>query len=313
MTDQIQKVQSTLFKRVIAIIVDFIILAIIGAGLGTILSFEFAQLANHGVLVGWLIATIYFGISNSKIASGQSVGKKMTSLQVVDNNGDFLNIRQAFIRSLFFTTPFFLLEYFQNLSLTPQIISHLLGAINIAYYVGLLYFFIANKQDRRTVHDIFAKTCVKFQDQTEVAIQEVSKLKVYVYSGIVTIILASFIGTYFWFNTVSDLTEVFEANQDVLTEMAVEISELEEVLWIASSKINVTVDSEVGIVVEAWTRQNVNEINPEAIYDQIINIVSSKSFKISRIDYSEVILNYGYDIGIADYKATKSWKNENGK
>lgn len=182
--------------------------------------------------------------------------------------------------------------------------------MNIAYYLGLFYFFLVNS-DRRTVHDLIAHACVKFQHKELAELIPVSKLKVYIYTGLIATILGGFIATYFTFRA-NAITEVVEANVEVLGELATEIYELEQVVRIESSKIHVSVESEIGIVIEVWVNEDVNKERAKTIYENIMAILATKKFNINRIDYSEIVLKYGYDIGIADYKTSRSWKSENG-
>lgn len=299
-------------KRITALLIDFIVLAILGYIIALIGKDLFVELGTHGVLVGWLISTTYFTIFNSNLGNGQSIGKRAMDLEVVNNKGDKLTLIDGLVRSLLFTTPFFLFDYFQSLFGSP-IVSSILGALNIAYYVGLLYFFLVNS-DRRTVHDLIARTNVKLRHNEMFEAAPLSKLKLYIYAGIIVTILGGFIATYFKFReTTNALTEVIEANMEVLTELAAEIYELEQVVRIESSKIHVTVESEIGIVIEAWVNEDVNKDEANTIYENIMDILTTKKFNLNRIDYSEVVLKYGYDIGIADYNTSRSWKTENSK
>jgi uncharacterized RDD family membrane protein YckC len=296
-------------RRVAALVIDLIILGIIGYILSLFGKGVFVELGTHGVVVGWLISTIYYTIFNSHIGKGKSPGKRAMHLEVVNRNGSQLTIKEGLMRSLLFTTPFFLFDYIQNLFYSP-IVSGVFGALNVAYYVGLFYFFVANA-DRRTVHDLIAHTIVKFQHKEYAELAPISKLKIYTYAGIIIAILGGFVALYFSFkDTANALSEVVAANQEVLGELATEIYDLDQVVRIESSKINVTVESEVGIVIEAWVNEDVNKEEARIIYKNIMNILATKKFNINRIDYSEVVLKYGYDIGIADYTTSRSWKSE---
>lgn len=303
--------KPTATRRIVAFILDLIALGIIGLILGAMLSDYFVLASVHGILIGWFVSTICFAMGNSKIMSGQTVGKNLMKIEVVGNDGEHLSFTRGLTRALWFTTPYFLIEYFQGIALLPEIMSNVLGALNIAYYVGLVYFFFINKNSHQTVHDIFTKTLVKHVEQEHERIStKISKSKVYVYAGIVGIIIASIISTAFWFTQKTNLIEVFEANEEVLTQIVEEVYGIDEVLRVESSKIHVDVNSDVGIVVDVWTKSSLVELNIENIYDEIIEILNSKSFKINRLNYVKITLKYGYDIGIANYTKTESWKKE---
>ncbi|MTI40033.1 RDD family protein [Fulvivirga lutimaris] len=300
-------------KRIGALTIDSIILGILGYLIALAGESLLVELSIHGVLLGWAISTMYFAVFNSHYGNGQSLGKRALSIEVVNTDGSHLNFNKALIRSLLLTSPFFLLEYLQNFDYLT-VFSSLLGVLNIAYYVGLSYFFLANTKDRRTIHDLLANTYVKLQNSDRQEITPLSRMKVYGYIGIIAAILSAFGATFYFFkSTTNALSDIVEANQEILVEVASDVYELEDVVRVESSKINVTVESQLGIVIEVWVNKDVNNLDAEEIYNKIMTILSSKTFKLNRIDYSEVVLKYGYDIGITSYNTSRSWKTDNTK
>jgi uncharacterized RDD family membrane protein YckC len=302
--------QYSILRRLGALVIDFIVLAIIGYLTALIGKDFFVKLGNHGVLVGWLISTIYFAIFNSKAGGSQSPGKRAMNIQVINNDGTPLSLLQGLTRSLLFTSPYFLFDYIGDMISQPTL-STVFSILNVSYYLGLAYFFLVSK-DRRTVHDFIANTIVKHQREKFDTLVPLSKLKIYIFIGIVVSVLGGFTGVYIVFkDTTTFLIKVIDANVGTLVGMSVEISELDHVVRVESSKIHVDVQSEVGIVVEVWVNEDVNTDEANVIYEKIMDIIASQKFDISRIDYAEIVLMYGYDIGIADYKISRTWKEQN--
>jgi len=299
---------STFVPRVFALIIDLIILGLIGYTIGVFFRESFVKTGIHGLLIGWLIATIYYTLGNSKFTSGRTLGKFILLIKVTNTKGESLSIREALVRALFFTTPYFLFDYFQGLS-TNQYLSSSLGFISFSYYFGLAYFYLANRNSRQTIHDIFSKTLVitKEQDISVVPLN-ISKAKYGIFVGLIVLLIGSYTIFSMNFTQFSNTSEIFEANQKVLNEIIVEASEINEILYIESATINI--DSEVGIIVTAKMSQNFKQVNMDEIGSKILDVLKTKEFNISRLDYSEVILNYGFDIGISKYSTSQTKRYE---
>ena len=78
---------ADIYSRLGALLVDAIILGCIGLLLGLIFESVFVKLGDWGQLVGVIILLLYFGIGNSQRAGGQTLGKKLLKIRVVDKRG----------------------------------------------------------------------------------------------------------------------------------------------------------------------------------------------------------------------------------
>lgn len=309
-SEEKKRPKNPFWHRIIAFIIDLIILALTGFLVALVGESFFVSLGTHGILVGWFITTIYYGFFNSELGKCQTPGKRLMNLKVTKYNGDSLSLKEGIIRSLLFTTPIFLLDYSQNF-FSSTIITSIISTVMIAYYVGLVYFFIVNP-DGRTVHDILAKTIVHLEYDRFQNIVPISKLKLYIYSGIVLLILGGFATLYITLDgRDSAISEIYLNNQDVLLEISSDVSQIESVNNVETTSININSDSEVGIIVKASTNTDLDNEKADEIYNEILDILSSKKFNLNRIDYTSVTLKYGYDIGIANNEKHKTWKRTN--
>jgi uncharacterized RDD family membrane protein YckC len=75
---------SGFWRRIGAFLIDSIVLGLAGLGLGLFLEEFFVEIGEWGRLVGFSIALVYFGVMNSTIANGQSLGKRALKLRVVN-------------------------------------------------------------------------------------------------------------------------------------------------------------------------------------------------------------------------------------
>ena len=120
-SEQVQKIQdflkktnpiySKLLSRFAAYLIDIILLGVFGMILGLLLRSSFAKMGYQGLLIGFSITLAYFGFGNSKIFKGQTVGKKIVSLRVVNSDYSTLSVWKSILRSSIYTIPYFFILY----------------------------------------------------------------------------------------------------------------------------------------------------------------------------------------------------------
>ena len=150
-------------RRFVAFILDMMLIGMIGY-LSTFLFESFyMKLGNSGKLIGAVIVLIYFGIFDSKIGNGQSIGKKILKIQVVNKNSECISVSKSILRSLWLFT-FILLNGFSlgNSKYIPIII--ILGTILFSIVLLEIYFFIFNKKTKQSFHDLLADSFVILTD-----------------------------------------------------------------------------------------------------------------------------------------------------
>jgi len=79
-------IYSKFWPRFGAYLLDILVLGITGLILGLFLGDTFVHMGGQSMLVGFFIALLYFGLGNSAIFNGQTLGKKIVNLQVVESN-----------------------------------------------------------------------------------------------------------------------------------------------------------------------------------------------------------------------------------
>lgn len=151
---------ADIYSRLGALLVDVIILGCVGLLLGLIFESVFVKLGNWGQLVGVIIVLLYFGLGNSQRAGGQTLGKKLLKIRVVDKSGNPLSIVKASLRAIVLITPF----AFNGQSVfgenPPEILISLLIAIVFGGILALVYLFFFNRNTRQSLHDLAANSIV---------------------------------------------------------------------------------------------------------------------------------------------------------
>ncbi|HMM27827.1 MAG: RDD family protein [Chloroflexota bacterium] len=95
--------QASLASRLIALIIDSIILAVVGGLVGLILSDEY-----FGISAGFIVGVLYNGYFWTQ-NNGQTPGKSLMGIRVVKTNGQGLSWLDAFIRYVGYYINTFLL------------------------------------------------------------------------------------------------------------------------------------------------------------------------------------------------------------
>ena len=140
------------WRRVAAFLVDGFALSLIGYALATVLSDTFVQLGAWGRCVGFLVALAYFVPQES--ADGQSIGKRLLGIRVVDAQGRALSPARSVVRFVVFGVPYFL-----NGALLPMTAVVFAGGFPVAVLalggmLALAYLLVFNRRTRQSLHDL---------------------------------------------------------------------------------------------------------------------------------------------------------------
>lgn len=149
------------WKRLFAFMVDCIILGIFGLSIGTLFFTFFAEIGVLGLLAGFTVALLYFGIQNSSICNGQTIGKRILRIQVVDLKTETISLSRSLSRYMVLGLPYFLngANLPDNL-LNNSFVSLLLNLIVFFGLTGIIYLYVFNRKTRQSLHDLVTSTYV---------------------------------------------------------------------------------------------------------------------------------------------------------
>ena len=148
------------WRRVFAFFIDALLLGVLGAVAGWPLGDEFARLGPWGRAVGFAVALIYFGAANSRLTGGQTLGKHLCKIKVVDRSGSPISVSKAVLRFL----PLGAVWFLNNMQLPGAALSSIwLCLVSIAVFgigLSILYFYIFNRKSRQSLHDLLVGSYV---------------------------------------------------------------------------------------------------------------------------------------------------------
>lgn len=170
MSEQLQLTWIAGFwRRIAALLLDMTILAVIGYTLGLIFEAAFVQLGGWGRCIGFSVGLLYFSVMNSSLCRGQTPGKKLLGLRVVNSDNQSISVGRSLLRYCILSAPFMLNgAQFSN----EAMLSFLVYPLAIVIFGGglsLLYLYLFNRVSRQSLHDVLVGTYVVHADAEQSA------------------------------------------------------------------------------------------------------------------------------------------------
>jgi tetratricopeptide (TPR) repeat protein/uncharacterized RDD family membrane protein YckC len=111
-------------------------------------------------LLGFSLALLYFGWWNSSLGGGQTPGKGIMKIEVVDQAGTHIPPGRSFLRFAILGTPWFLNKAPIPFSMMMTPLGYVIGFLLSGLGGAIVYLYIFNRRTRQSVHDLVAGTFV---------------------------------------------------------------------------------------------------------------------------------------------------------
>ncbi len=142
------------WRRLAAFLVDVALLGVVGLLLGMVLHDAFMRLGVWGRLLGFAIALLYFGVGDSALAGGQTLGKRLLGVRVCDLRGHALPPARAVARYVIVGVPYFLDGVPVDWSNYGLAVALPVGLIVVGLLSCIAYLLVFNRKTRRSVQDL---------------------------------------------------------------------------------------------------------------------------------------------------------------
>lgn len=286
---------SGFWRRIGALLVDIIILGVIGLGLGLVLEKQFVELGSWGRLIGFFIALVYFGVMNSKIYEGQTLGKKALKIKVVNADNQSIDVLRSFARYSVLGIPYFLNgAYFTN----DNFSLYLLYLISIVVFCGsfsIIYLYIFNRVSRQSLHDLLVGTYVV---NVEVERQPVGVIwKPHFIVVVAVFVLGGVVGSIFISNIVNNQSEsgLLVSQQSLIDHTLVKYATVS-----SGQTFSLTGNGdEKTSYLKAQVILSQDKTLDGALAQELAISLTSSIKDFAQKDKVQITLTYGYDIGIA--------------
>lgn len=287
------RVIAGFWRRLLALLVDSLILGVAGAVLAYPLRDQLVHWGAWGRLLGFLVALGYFGYMNSKLAGGQTPGKRMLNVKVVDATGAPLSLGRSVVRFLPLAAAWFL----NGLALPPSarqvpLLGDLLSIAVFGVGLSIVYLYAFNRRTRQSLHDLLVGSyVVKAGTDSEIHAQTPwpAHYGVCVFflvaSALAPSVAARFANTE-PFTSLQDVQRIVMLQPEVMTAQVVRVTLL-------SGKER---KSSLSIVIHS--------ANPAVENAERARQIASAAFAratgdAKSVDFVTLTMVYGYDIGIS--------------
>jgi uncharacterized RDD family membrane protein YckC len=284
------------WRRLIAWVIDYLILLIIGTIIGQIFSSLLYKIGPFGRPLGILIIYPYFGLLGSKIGGGQTIGKRLTKIAIRNNKNEPIGVNLSFLRIFLLSFPAFF-----NSSFLMSEESNFFVFLQYLLFFGLggaiLFSIVLNRSTRQGIHDLIVNTyVVELKKEPVTTLPSTSqKLILASFSWIGLVGILSILNFIFFpapinhesFNTLeSNLTK----DPRVLTIKATR----NPVYYLDKSKNN-------NLIVEIWTKGNLTEKDREDLIFSSATTTFESIRNMNDFDNLVIKITSGYDIWVSRY------------
>jgi uncharacterized RDD family membrane protein YckC len=296
----------TLWRRLGALVIDWLILSIGCHLLGFALFDFFCSLGSLGPWVGLGIAVMYFGVQNSVLCGGQTLGKRLLGIEVVDYEGHYISFAHSMVRYLLLGLPFFAMD--------PMIVGGIIttfpGLLSVTvmsfWIAAITYLFIFNVPSRQSFHDRIVDTYVVRTTTKGPIVPSPFWILHYVFLSGIALITVSFTvlaALLMHWGPISELLTMQKDLQDDGKVAYASFSSSESYSY--SDKVSKKVSS---LEVNAYLTNRPDSMD-EAVRSVANTLLHKESDALMKKDVIRIQVSYGYDIGITS-STVSSWTFE---
>ena len=147
-------------SRFFAFLIDSLILGLVGSGILYLATEQVIEMGWTARLIGLVIGCAYFGVQESGLGAGQSLGKRALGISVVTGKGRYLSPIAAASRYAILMIP----HLCNHVSPDPDTFGIVLLNLALLGLVGvgglLVYLFLFNRGTRQWAHDLVTNAYV---------------------------------------------------------------------------------------------------------------------------------------------------------
>ena len=286
------------WSRLAAWFIDSLLLGVIGQGIVWGFSSFWFEIGPYGRFVGLLLILPYFGLMNSKFCMGQTLGKRIFGIAVIDRKNKAIGLSRSLIRTMILALPFFLNGWALPILQNPVLL--LLCSV-IVFGIGgaILYTMIFNQGTRQGLHDLLCSTYVVNLNGDPIAALPLSSKIHKVISGAIlatSVVIAGIMGfvTSSFSTTESSFAYLYRAYQTLQADQRFfSASVFDNTSYAEQAKPTRT------LRVNVWFKGVPSPEEFEHVTNDVAKVVLDEIENIDDFDLIEISITSAYDLGIA--------------
>ena len=293
---------GSLWHRLIAFFIDAIILYLTGTAIALPFSATFSQLGIWGRLIGFCIALFYLAILNSELGGGQTGGKQLMRLKVVDAQGRTISFGKSLIRYCVLAVPVFLNRLPVPIGRAPGIITFFLSVIIFGIGGATLYLVLFNRNTRQGLHDLAVGSYVAEADISGPVKERPIWKAHWVILALPLLVLGIFgMVTYSWLERNGALPEIVQNMRLVEGLDGVETSNV----MTGTQHFSSSDESESVFAINVVWRGHCDQERSNA--NHIAGLLLQHDPRIKEYGLLQIGVTCGYDLGIASHQKNRSF------
>jgi uncharacterized RDD family membrane protein YckC len=162
-------VPAGIWRRLVAFVLDGLLIGVVGMVIGSFSEQQLVDLGPWGRLLGFAVAAAYFGVFNSRVANGQTLGKRLLKIKVIRRDGKLLSVPESVLRFVPLGAPWFLnnAQFPQSVLFSSWI--YVISALVFGVGLSIVYLFFFNRRSRQSAHDLLVGSYVVAADASNAA------------------------------------------------------------------------------------------------------------------------------------------------
>lgn len=161
------------WRRIGAHLLDNTVLTIIAAIVGTAFKSFWVQNAVVGSVAGSVLVVAYFAVLNSRVSGGQTPGKFVLKIRVVDRNLQALSLGRSSLRALVLQLPVVVFLWHAVFPSANTLMGYTHWLAYFFFSISLTYLFLFNRHTRQSLHDVAVGSFVVHWDAETVPAQPI--------------------------------------------------------------------------------------------------------------------------------------------
>lgn len=279
------------WRRLLAFFIDGMLVGAAGLLLGWAFFDAFARMGEAARLAGVALVWPYFGLLNSGLCGGQTVGKWLLGIRVVGRDGAPLDASDALLRALVLWLPFMASGVVFPASWWGLALAWASPLVVYGGPAALAYLYVFNRDTRQSLHDLAARSYVVRDESAPARLPTLGRPHLWIAGGVALVATGLPLA-------VGQVQQRPRIDQLLPALRAVGALPLVSSATVKRGYFRV-VGGDRAEWVGANVRRTIPRVDDEEFARQVARILVEKYPESREVDTVSVRLLYGYDIGIA--------------
>jgi len=298
---------SGFWRRFFAWVIDVLILGVIGLIIGVVFSSFLFSIGPYGRPIGLLFTIPYFGIMNSKIGGGQTIGKRIMKIAVRNKANEPIELWRSLARISLLALPSLFNQWsipiFQN-----PIVVWFLSLIIFGLGGAIFYTMVFNRKARQGIHDLILGTYVVHLPEKPIesfpTTSRIHWMVTSIWIGIVaigTLVMSLIAPSIISKTPLAPVMSLYNILQDDPRFFTVGVN--------SNTFVGSNGKTSHSLIVTVWYKGKLAEIGRKEVVESIVKTVLENTENIDEYDGIQVKITSAYDIGIASANFSMSFGN----